>query len=421
MKIKIFSLILLFAITRFYVFNNPPASYSDVTADYERYANMWRYGLTPYTEHLYEYPPATIPLLSLPLSLDQAGIGKYYQNYRTQILVVDTLLFLALLYYLSKSKYRFWFQQLFLYILLTAIAKDFLYEGLDLVFTGTFILSILVATSGKKLTPLRAIISWGFFWISVALKFLTAPLLVPLGLGMILRKKKLDLNSISFVLATLLIGFLIVWIIPLIKYRSSLSVSFVHNFQRPMKYASYPSHVIRWVDTFTHSESQIMKAPDFQFVGPVSEKITNIDKIVFPLSLLGFITWVALAVMKIGKGKINLNKTTILEIQHYLLNSYGLYIFILFLTAKTFSQPFHIWYLPVIALLPFEKVKILLLVFALSLLMVLLDTTSLLGIKSDYLFFNQFPIALVRDSLRFLPMFYFVWFFGSKVITFKNK
>lgn len=421
MKTKIFLLVLFFAVTRFYVFNNPPKNYSDVTADYERYANMWRYGLTPYREHLYEYPPATIPLLSIPLSLDQAGVGKYYSNYRAQILFVDFVLFFVLLYYLSKSRHTFWFQQLFLYIFLTAVAKDFLYEGLDLIFTGTFIVSILIASGGKKLSFTRAVTSWIFFWLSVALKFLTAPLLVPLGLAMLVRKKKLNFKSVAFVAATLSIGFLLVWIVPLVKYRSSLSVSVVHNLQRPMKYASFPSHLIRWADTFTNSESQVMEAPDFQFVGPMSEKITKIDKVVFPLSLLFFIAWTSLRIVKIEKYNISINKHSASQITSYLLSSYGLYIFVLFLTAKTFSQPFHVWYLPLLALLPLKKLGSLMIIFSLALLMVLLDTTPLLGIRSDYLFFNTIPISLVRDSLRFLPMFYFAWFFGNEVLNNKNR
>jgi len=52
-----------FFLGRFYVLNNPPPYYSDVNHDYQRYANMWHYGLTPYLKHFYEYPPATLPIL----------------------------------------------------------------------------------------------------------------------------------------------------------------------------------------------------------------------------------------------------------------------------------------------------------------------------------------------------------------------
>ena len=50
-KFSLLLIIALFIASRVYVFLNPPLYYSDVTADYERYANIWRYGLTPYLEH----------------------------------------------------------------------------------------------------------------------------------------------------------------------------------------------------------------------------------------------------------------------------------------------------------------------------------------------------------------------------------
>lgn len=416
-KITLIFVLILFAVSRWYIFSNPPASYSDVKADYERYANMWWYGLPPYLEHLYEYPPATIPLLLTPLALDQNGIGKYYSNYRTEILIIDTVFFIYLLFlipkipWLSKRK----FESLLAYIVLTTFAKDFFYEGIDLAFTASACVSFTLLyfmpneKSSKKSWFVETLI-WAFFWLSVAIKFLTLPLIVPLFL--FLHRGKLVQQIL-----TVIIGFFIVWGIPLAMYRSSLQVMFVHNNNRPIKYASFPAHIIRWANSFTKSEEQRMVAPDFEYQGPISNQVTKVNKIIFPLAILSTISAMAWVIwLKTASDK----RISVQSIQEFMfkpkqldaksqlsimLMCYVLYIFVLFITAKIFSQPFHIWYIAPVVLLPFQKKLHWYLVAGLCLLMILLDMTTYLHIKNNFLVFNKVEIGLLRDTLRFIPMF----------------
>ncbi len=391
--------LLSFIFSRWYIFLNPPASYSDVTADYERYANAWRYGMTPYKEFLFEYPPATVPLLSFPLELDQRGIGKYYPNYRTQILVIDTVFFLfvlaTMIYKLPWTKKR-WFGVSLTYILLTSLTKDFFYEGIDLAFTAAAVTAFLVPVWVSK-TPswMGQGVSWFFFWLSTAIKFLTIPLAAPLFFifsGSFWKKA---------VLAGL--GFMLTWGIAGYFYGTSLSVSFVHNNARPIKYASFPAYIIKLADSFTNTETRVDKAPDFQFEGPVSNVVTKGNKVVFPVAVLAMIIWATLQASKV-QGNRTFLKTAVL------LGGYGAYTFMLFLTAKTFSQPFHIWYLPLLMLFPFSSKKHWALAVLCASLMVILDTTP-------WLTGNTIPIlklptaGLVRDAFRFIPMGVMLWLF----------
>lgn len=419
-KILMYTILLLFIGSRWFIYQNPPPYYSDVKADYERYANMWRYGTPPYLKHLYEYPPATIPLLSIPLSLDQAGIGKYYPNYRAEILVIDCLFFAYLCFITARIPWlkNRRIESLLFYIVLTTLAKDFFYEGIDLAFTACATISFTLmyfmpkekqSTKGIALETLI----WIFFWLSVSIKFLTLPLMVPLFL--LLHRGKWIQQ-----LGTFFIGFLIIWGIPLAMYRSSLQVMFVFNNSRPIKYASFPAHLIRWANSFTHSEQQRMVAPDFAYEGPLSTKITSINKTVFPFIILATIWSMGLYLYR----KMTSDKKIDLQtIQQFILtpkdlnnNSkvsvmlwfYVLYIFILFVSAKIFSQPFHIWYMAPIIILPFRKKNVWYLSIGLCVLMILLDMTTLLHIKDNFLLFGNVEIALIRDTFRFIPMFIFL-------------
>src|SRR6185369_13200574 len=123
---------LVFVISRIWVLQHPPLYYSDVKHDYERYANIWRYSLMPYRQHLFEYPPAAVPLISIPLDIDQAGIGVYYLNYRVEIFLFECVLFGFLLAVISRlpTKSIVKISAVTFYILAGIVAKDFWYEGL---------------------------------------------------------------------------------------------------------------------------------------------------------------------------------------------------------------------------------------------------------------------------------------------------
>lgn len=419
---KLIALLILFTLSRAYIYLNPPAEYSDVRADYERYANMWRYGTPPYLKHLYEYPPATIPLLQIPLDLDQNGIGKYYPNYRAQILAIDIVFFLFLVASFSKLpwKKKITYQGIVWYIIMTTLAKNFFYEGIDLAFTGAIFASFLSLVWFKKDSLVSAIVLWSFFWLSTAIKFMTLPLMVPLWLTTRSNAKRDYIAPI--------IGFLLIWGIPLAMYGTSLQVSFVYNNARPIKYASFPAHIIKWVNLYTHTETQRMVAPDFEYQGPVSEVVAKVDKVAFPLALLAFLGWSlhTLLMTKYAKTKaksknvIHLIKKEIFTPKlvanqdklYYLLKMYGVYIFVLFLSAKIFSQPFHIWYMPFVVTFPFVPQKKKYLVIFLMLLMILLDMTEYLHVKIDSELIKQ-----MRDALRFIPMFILVWLFAQNQLS----
>src|SRR3989344_4260816 len=119
-----------FFLTRIYILFNPPANYSDVFHDYRRYASMWASGITPYFEHLYEYPPATLPLLYVPEMLNRANIGHYYENYRLQIFLLDILIsyfiFRQIIGLITRPAVKIF--ALVFYNLASLVAKDFFYE-----------------------------------------------------------------------------------------------------------------------------------------------------------------------------------------------------------------------------------------------------------------------------------------------------
>lgn len=410
---------LLFVLSRVFIYTHPPLYYSDVKADYERYANMWRYGLTPYREHLYEYPPATIPLLAMPLNLDQAGVGKYYPNYRAQILIIDVVFFAVMVATLVKRKVsgRVLLRNAVAYIVLTVLGKDFFYEGIDLAFIGTFLTAILTVWWFKPYSYLQQLAMWTLFWLSAAIKFLTLPLLVPLWLA----TRKQSWQDYVAPIA----GFFLVWGVPLLLYGSSLQVSFIFNNARPIKYASLPAHVIEWVDVFTDSETRVDKAPDFPTVGPVSTQVTKIVKVGFPVAMLGFLAWALLEIGRAKKRKVSLQPLMMVReawaefvtpkaletevLYTLLLKIYAVFIFVLFLTAKIFSQPFHIWYMPLIMLFPWKKTWQWGVVFGCMLLMILLDMTPWLSVPREWVIGGVVPVSMIRNSFRFLPMLVVLW------------
>ena len=206
----------LFFISRWYIISHPAfdekrpnSTYSDVKHDYERYANMWYYGYTPYLKHYFEYPPATIPLILTPLIFDQNGIGKYYPNYRVEILIIDSILFFLSLLAILKIKTSKRSKYLAVGFLLIApmIAKDFYYEGIDVAFITSICVAIISLLLFNQKNIFLRIFFWSFFWLSVAIKFMSFPLLIPF-----FYLKKLSLKK---EILACLIGFLIIWAVPL--------------------------------------------------------------------------------------------------------------------------------------------------------------------------------------------------------------
>lgn len=395
---------LIFLISRVYVLKNPPyhqvvkdsqvtyEGYSDVKQDSERYANMWYYGLTPYRQHLFEYPPAAIPLMFGPLLVDQAGIGYYYLDYRVQIFLLECLLFAGIFYtiiHLPLSQAQQWLALGF-YISAGVLAKDFWYDGLDLAFFGSFTLAIIWRLWHDYRKLVHRIIFWALLWLSVAIKLLTLPLLLPFGW---LKRREWKKELLACVL-----GGLLVWGAPLVLYRSSLSVFLFFHAVRPLKYEAFGSFVIRTVNDFTHTETVSTLAPHFPMIGPVSTGVEKTVAITFPLVILGVIGW---SIWSLAKLKVKEPEDRLVVFQ-WLIKITLVYLFALFLSSKILSRPFHIWYVPLIAIYPFKNLKTQLMFIIGALLMLALDTSPYL--KVPPLMVGPLSLDRIRDLCRFLPM-----------------
>lgn len=356
---------LSFFLSRIFILLNPPADYSDVFHDYRRYAVMWADGLTPYLKHLYEYPPATIPLLALPEAFNRANIGHYYENYRLQVFLLDTVISYFIFSAVLNLKTRPINKVLAVvfYNLAPVIAKDFFYEGIDWIFIGSFSLAIIMMS--------RRLWFWILFWLSTGIKLLTAPL------ALVLMKR--DWRQIF-------LGFILIWGLPLLLFRSSLGVILVYNNARGIKYAAFPSFIVETVNNFTHTETRRNEPPDYEWQGPVSATAEKAVGIIWPLSIA--------FVLAFGR-RLPKNYPSAVKISL-------IYFLITFFTAKIFSQPFHLWYIPLIALYPFKSTKMQLAMISLALLLLIVDTTPWIRYPADYKFYAYI-------FLRYLPMAGLLW------------
>jgi hypothetical protein len=326
---------------------------------------MWADGLTPYLKHLYEYPPLTIPLVYFPEALNRLDLGHYYQNYRFQIFLIDLLFSFFIIRQIVRLKIPDFNRRLALgfYLAAPVIAKDFFYDGIDWLFSVSFALA-LIFWGQKQLF-------WLWFWLSTGIKLLTAPL------AAVFLKR--DWRQ-------MLLGFILIWGLPLLLFRSSLSVIWTYNNARGIKYASFPNFIVEVINQSTHSETRREQPPDFELIGPVSTTVQKIVGLVFPLSILAVIIygW-RLPQTYPAAVKISL-----------------VYFLTIFFTAKIFSQPFHLWYVPLIVLFPFKNLKQQFLIMALALILLVVDTTPWIRYP------NEFKLQ-VYFWLRYLPMAGLLW------------
>ena len=327
----------------------------------------------------------------VPLLVDQMGIGHYYQNFRIQIFLLEVILFMGILYTISHLPVSTLQKRLAIlfYIGAGVLAKDFWYDGLDLVFIGSLTLALIWRLWHKHQRFRHAVVFWALFWLSVEIKLLTLPLLVPF-LFMGIKKWRKEL-------AACFSGGLLVSIVPLALYRSSLSVILFFHGVRPLKYEAFGTFIIRLINDFTHSEIQSDMAPHFPMVGPISSVVEQVVAITFPIAILIVLGWSIKRLLSwINKKSLDSLITYQLMIQITLV-----YLFALLLSSKIFSRPFHIWYVPIIALYPFKTLRRQLLFIMGALLMLALDT-------SPYLVFPKevagMPMERFRDALRFIPM-----------------
>ena len=365
--------IFTFFISRIYILLNPPPNYSDVFHDYRRYAEMWVSGLTPYLIHLYEYPPITIPVLYLPEVLNRVNIGHYYQNYRLQIFIFDFLISAFVIGAILKLKTKpvNKVMAIVFYNLAPMVAKDFFYEGIDWLFIGSFVIGLIYLS--------KRFWFWLFFWLSTGIKLLTAPL-AAVFIGRDWKK--------------MILTFILIWGVPLLIFRTSLGVMFVYNNARGIKYAAFPSFIVETINYFTHTEVRRNQPPDFEWQGPVSDMAGKVVGLIYPLSLLLVIIY--------GR-RLPKNYQSAIKISL-------VYFLTMFFTAKIFSQPFHLWLIPLIALFPFKSTRLQLLMMGLVMLLLVVDTTPWIKLPEQLMVIEPLPLKFFSYLLlRYVPMASLLW------------
>jgi hypothetical protein len=319
-----------FVIARVYIFQHPP----EYVRYFEEYANIWHYGWPPYLKHWFEYPPATIPFISLPLDLDLAGVGKYRLNFRVMMLIVDTLVFLVMLKAMSKLKYNAVTKlaNTAFYLLITVKAKDFMYENLDMLFALSLIVPAVVPLFMKKG---KEFFQWLLYWFGTGIKLVNAPL----ALLYFYHSNK----PLKYRLILPIITFLLIWAAPLAIYRSSLSVVYVYHKNRTMQVESIPALIVRGINIFTKTETiYISQYKSYDIKGPISDKALPLANIALVISMLVMAYYIYKNRDK-AKDPIFLMKVTLIFTFSYLV------------TNKVFSTPYHLWYLGLVAIFPYKN------------------------------------------------------------------
>lgn len=357
----------LFFISRFYIWKFPP-NFTDVFYSYYDYARLWSEGYIPYLKHLFEYPPANIPLFYLPWLINRTKLITYLTFYRFIIFLADSFIFFLIIKTLKKLKVKkigFYIAVIY-YILAILKAKDFVYDSMDLVFISTFFLSLILLKL-KKQSQTTRFFSWFFFWLSTAFKYITFPLVIPY----LMMKKGKDFKN---QLLMSVLAFFVVWGAPLIIFRSSLSVSFVYHFKRGFQVESVPANIIRLINSWTKSEHYIEVFKNYDIVGPVTTKLTPFLSLMFPLAMLGFFIYsLKKSLVLVKKGNFDDYKERLKFALQYL--------FLFLLTGKVFSTPFHLWLPPLLAIYPFKSVKKQLPVLITSFFMIAISMTPIPNLK----------------------------------------
>lgn len=387
----IFSLILFFSVRIFVLIHHPDITigttkgkeFSVVKDDYERYANIWWYGLTPYLEHLYEYPPATIPLLIIPLALDQWGLGIYYYNYRLQMFVIEIAIYIFILKALGKIYAKKVWQRylaILFYNLYPLVAIGFWYEGIDLAFGGALTLALISLILFKR-NLLKKTVFWSFFWLSVAIKLITAPLFIPYFF--------INKDDVKQELKALILGFLIIWGVPLMIFRSSLSVFFFFHAKRALHSSSFPAYLVYTINHFTQTDQMT----NLEWFGPLSQKALFYSWIGLAMATLLTIFW--------GIKKFMANK----KIDRFgLMARLGfIYILAFIMASKIFSPPFNIWYVLVLPILPIKSFKKQLSLYLWAIISLVFNTTNIVKLP-EVIMIYPFTWQYLRHVFRFVPI-----------------
>jgi len=316
-----------------------------------------------------------------------AGLGFYYLNYRWQIFIIEAIFYFFILKSLKKIFSSPWqkYLTIIFYNLSALIVKDFWYEGIDLVFIGSLALSLLFYLL-KKQTFKNKVFFWFFFWLSTAIKFITLPLVIPF---LIIKKQKF-VQEIKACFS----GFLLVWGIPLLIFRSSLSVSLVFHAKRPLHASSFPAFIIYTLNHFTHSEKMV----NLEWFGSLSQKALFWSFVFLGINTVLVLFW------SIRKFLINpkINRYTLM------LKSSLIYLIAFILSGKIFSPPFNIWYVLLLTIFPFKNIKQQFLIFSLIIWSLLANTTNLFNNIPHIMIIYPFTLNYLRHLFRFIPLFFLI-------------
>lgn len=365
--IKLIILGLLFFLSRLLIWLFPP-EFTDVMYSYYHYARIWSEGYTPYLKHLFEYPPANILLFYIPRIIDRATIIIDYPTaYRFIVFLVDLLIFILAIKTLRKLKLKRGaiFISLTYYILAIAKAKDFVYDSMDLIFISGLFISLVLLKLKKESYQWR-FFSWLFFWLSTAFKYITLPLVIPY----LLMKRNKDFKKeivISF------LSFLVIWGLPLIIFRTSLSVSFIYHFKRGFQVESVPANIIRLLNSWTQTETYIEVFKNYDIAGPLTQKLTPFLSLLFPLAMIGFLIYSI-------KKSLDLCKNLKEEYKEKLRLAL-IFLFLFLLTSKVFSTPFHLWIPPLLTIYPFKSIKKQISILLVSFFMIAISMTPIPNLK----------------------------------------
>ncbi len=381
----------LFILSRLIIWKFPP-HFTDVVYSYYDYARLWSEGYTPYLKHLFEYPPANIIIFYLPRLVDQTRLLNYLETYRIIVSLVDILIFVIAIKTLKKLKVKpvIFYIALIYYILATVKAKDFIYDSMDLIFISCLFFSIALI----KLRPNNkstTFLSWFFFWLSTAFKYITFPLALPF---LLLRKKKKFFQEIKLAI----LSFLVIWGLPLAIFRSSLSVSFIYHFKRGFQVESVPANIIRLINSWTKTESYIEVFKNYDITGPVTQKLSFYLNLLFALAMGIFIIYSLLRVYKLmGKPFDEYKEKLRLSL---------IYIFLFLLTGKVFSTPFHLWIPPLLTIYPFKSTRHQVIILLTSLFMIAISMTPIPNLK--FSIFDVHTAIGIARPICLLTMLYFL-------------